>query len=207
MDRFVILRDMSRKFIAVIFLTVMACGPMTPNETRQRPKMQSAQLKTSARVPPTRSHTKPVGRKQKIVAAHNVVRAKHCAPPLVWSDKIAAVAQKWAAALRDDQCSFEHNPSGRYGENLAFFSPAETGTAEAVVRSWYKEVDQYDFRAPGFSASTGHFSQLVWVETTLLGCGVAMCRGGILWVCNYHTPGNVVGTFGTNVLPTTCSRK
>ena len=49
----------------------------------------------------------------------------------------------------------------------------------------------------GFTAATGHFTQVVWKSTTGLGCGFnAGCR---MYVCNYSPPGNFLGQFDANV--------
>jgi len=137
-----------------------------------------------------------------LVEAHNRVRAKHCAAPLTWSPKLAAVAQTWAAHLRDSGCTFGHS-GGNYGENLA------AGTSgmmdpEAVVTMWYDEVKGYSFKQPGFSMQTGHFTQVVWRSTTQVGCGKVECKGNDIWVCEYDPPGNWEGQYREQVLPAGC---
>ena len=72
---------------------------------------------------------------------------------------------------------------------------------------WYREVDQYDFKRPGFDGSTGHFTQLVWVGTTKVGCGRSQCKGNDIVVCNYDPPGNVMTAFEANVLPSSCKQR
>lgn len=134
--------------------------------------------------------------------AHNEYRKRHCAPPLEWSEELAKVAQKWANALRDQGCAFEHSRT-RYGENLA------AGTSGALdpgttTEMWYREVDIYDFKKPGFSMATGHFTQLVWAGTTSLGCGMSTCKGLDIIVCNYDPPGNVERGYQRNVKPAGC---
>ena len=37
-----------------------------------------------------------------------------------------------------------------------------------------------DFPQCGFSAQTGHFTQVVWAETTRLGCGVSRCGSTLM---------------------------
>lgn len=145
----------------------------------------------------------PAGAPAEILTAHNAYRARHCAPPLAWSDEVAGTARAWAERLARD-CSFQHS-GGKLGENLwagtaGAFSPA------SVVASWYDEVAKYDYGRPGFSMQTGHFTQVVWVATGRLGCGTAACKGTQIWVCNYAPAGNVEGQYGRNVLPTTCTR-
>jgi hypothetical protein len=69
---------------------------------------------------------------------------------------------------------------------------------------WYRELDKYDFERARFDMATGHFTQVVWKASRALGCGRATCKGLDLWVCQYDPPGNVMGAFGANVLPTSC---
>jgi hypothetical protein len=146
--------------------------------------------------------------KTQIVNRHNVHRAKHCAPAVVWDDEVAASAQAWA-----DQCTFSHDDParGELGENLAAGTTL-TESPERPVDSWYSEVKAYDFAAPGFSLNTGHFTQLVWKATTKIGCAVKTCPassifpdGGegdaLLYVCRYAPIGNLAGEFEANVTP------
>jgi hypothetical protein len=142
------------------------------------------------------------GDAQAIVDAHNRLRARHCAAPLTWSPRLAQVAQRWANTLRDKGCAFGHS-GGTFGENLAAGS---TGTldAEAVVQMWYDEVAKYRFPNGGFSAETGHFTQVVWRGTSRIGCGRSQCKGLDIWVCEYDPAGNWEGKYRENVLPRGC---
>jgi len=185
-----------------ILVTLFGCGPNARgHEVVSEPDYTLANKRQPTGLA---EGGEPTGRMNGIVAAHNRVRQRHCAPGLTWSDTAAKVAQKWATTLQNNGCAFEHSQTRNYGENLAFFSPASTGTVESALGGWYGEVNQYDFGAPGFAAATGHFTQVVWVASKFIGCGVAECGGGILWVCNYGPAGNVLGQFENNVKPTTC---
>jgi uncharacterized protein YkwD len=137
------------------------------------------------------------------VDAHNRVRAKHCAPPLEWSPKLAQVAQQWANTLRDKGCVFGHSGNATYGENLA---AATTGSldAAAIVKMWYDEIADYKFPDGGFSMKTGHFTQVVWRGTSRIGCGRSLCKTMEIWVCEYERPGNWEGQYRANVLPLGC---
>ncbi len=139
---------------------------------------------------------------QRFVDAHNTVRDKHCAPPLTWSPKLAAVAQKWADTLRDKGCAFGHS-GGPYGENLAAGTEGVLDP-EATVKMWYGEIAKYHFPDGGFSMETGHFTQVVWRGTTQVGCGHASCKGNDIWVCNYDPAGNWDGQYPENVRPASC---
>jgi uncharacterized protein YkwD len=138
-----------------------------------------------------------------IVAAHNRVRARHCAPPLQWSAKVAASAQAWANSIRDRGCALGHSGNGKYGENLAAGTSGMLD-ANAVVGMWYDEVKKFNFRSGGFSMKTGHFTQAVWQGTRQVGCGKSQCNGLDVWICQYDPPGNVEGQYRQNVLPLGC---
>lgn len=137
---------------------------------------------------------------QAILQAHNRQRAQHCARPLAWSADLAATAQTWADALRDNGCAFEHSQTA-YGENLAAGTQLSAANAVAL---WTSESSKYSFQRPGFSMATGHFTQVIWVGTRSVGCGSSECQGMRLWVCHYDPPGNVLSLFPDNVLPPTC---
>jgi hypothetical protein len=135
------------------------------------------------------------------LSLHNNFRALHHAPPLVWDARLASGAGAWAR-----NCLFQHSsPNGAYGENLY----ASTNVPNPVVDSvnqWYNEISSYDFGAGGFAEATGHFTQVIWLKTTHLGCGVATnCTSidgySVLVVCRYTPAGNVIGDFQANVLP------
>jgi len=137
-----------------------------------------------------------------VVDAHNRVRAKHCAPPLQWSAKVAASAQRWANNIRDRGCALGHS-GGQYGENLAAGTSGMLDAA-AVVGMWYDELKHFNFRSGGFSMKTGHFTQVVWRGTTAVGCGRSQCNGLDVWICQYDPPGNVEGQYRQNVSPLGC---
>ncbi len=175
--------------------------PWTGAEPAPAPPPTALNAAASPSQPPA-SAPAPASEAQRFVAAHNAARAKHCARPLTWSPKLAAVAQQWANTLREQGCKFGHS-GGTYGENLA---AGTTGamSPEAVVAMWYDEVKGYSFQQPGFSMQTGHFTQVVWRGTTQVGCGLTQCKGNDIWVCEYDPPGNWEGQYREQVLPIGC---
>ena len=169
------------------------------------PGARAAPDPIAAEDPPARakapSHRR-AGDADAVVDAHTQVRARHCAPPVAWSAKLAAVAQRWADHLRDGGCLFEHSRTD-YGENLAAGTDGALD-ADGVVGMWYGEISKYDFRRGGFSMETGHFTQVVWRATTKIGCGTSQCNGMTIWVCNYDPAGNVEGEYRDNVEAAGC---
>lgn len=75
----------------------------------------------------------------------------------------------------------------------------ELGTS--MVDMWYNEVKDYKY-GDGFSMKTGHFTQVVWVGSRRIGCGIGVDSRGtkFLGVCRYSPPGNYQGQFAQNVL-------
>ncbi|MCU0677534.1 MAG: CAP family protein [Myxococcota bacterium] len=182
-------------FVALVSLVALACASTASSEppaSSSSTPPPSAGAESNAPTPPPRP----------ILAAHNRLRAMHCAPPMRWSERIASSAQAWADELAQRGCGLEHS-SGSYGENLAAGYAGHLD-AEGVAQMWYREVADFDFTNGGFSMETGHFTQLVWVGSTELGCGQATCNGLDVWVCQYGPPGNYEGQYRQNVLPTTC---
>jgi len=143
------------------------------------------------------------GFQAEILARHNAARAEYGnAPALSWDSTIAAFAQN-----RANTCVMVHDAQG-YGENLAMGAgdgwDDESKTASKTVAMWVEEVSMYSFSNGGFSKDTGHFTQVVWKDTTKIGCAYKDCNNpsgvvGRMVVCNYDPPGNYAGEFQKNV--------
>jgi pathogenesis-related protein 1 len=127
------------------------------------------------------------------LAAHNAARAKVGAPKLVWSDRLAAIAQEWADHLASVG-GFEHRPKSKYGENL-FEMRGGKSTAAEVVEKWMSEAANFDYKSNRCrkGAMCGHYTQVVWRNTKEVGCAVAGKGTREVWVCDYDPPGNYVG--------------
>jgi hypothetical protein len=133
---------------------------------------------------------------QEWLNAHNKYRCLHGVSPLQWSNTIAANAGAWAA-----KCLWQHSSNP---ENMA----AGFGTISDMVEMWYGEEKNYNYSKPGFSMTTGHFTQVVWKTAKQVGCGycpncvvntsIGSCNG--IFVCQYDS-GNMIGQFTKNVPP------
>lgn len=134
-----------------------------------------------------------------LLSLHNWVRSDVGIGPLAWSKNLAGYAQSWADHLASTSCKLEHRPiSGKwkqeYGENLFIGTLGYYGVADAV-RAWEKEKSLYH-GAPLTSSNwypSGHYTQLVWKNTSHIGCAKAECGSNVIVVCNYDPPGNVLG--------------
>ena len=129
-----------------------------------------------------------------LLAAHNAYRTSLGLPPLRWSDALAASAQNWAEHLAETG-QLEHSGSG---QNLAM-AAAGTKSLTQLVDLWGSEqanfTDGYfpDISTTGNWMDAGHYSQIVWKDTTEVGCGFAENDGNDVLVCDYDPPGNVMG--------------
>nr|CAD7568113.1 unnamed protein product [Timema californicum] len=123
-----------------------------------------------------------------------------------WDDELAGIAQRWV-----DQCQIDHDSCRRcerfnVGQNICMsgstihhrFDPS------SQVRAFYDEVKYFNrtdvncFNIPEPNSEVvGHYTQVVWADTTLVGCGLIYYPDGV-WniyymACNYGPAGNIIG--------------
>ena len=127
------------------------------------------------------------------VAAHNAVREPLGLSPLSWDSTATASSLGWAETLAAD-CSFAHESQQVYGENLwwSTFTP----TPKEVVDAWASEVAYYDYASNTCQDGQmcGHYTQIVWADTTTVGCAMSRCADeSVIWACRYSPPGNWIG--------------
>ena len=125
---------------------------------------------------------------------HNYYRDQVGVAPLEWSDDLADYAQEWANKLSKN-CDMYHS-TGPYGENIFWTSGKASETA--VVDNWADEKRYFNHRTPVYRARNGnrygHYTQIIWSETTHVGGAYQKCRhGGEIWVCSYNPHGNIIG--------------
>jgi uncharacterized protein YkwD len=140
-----------------------------------------------------------------ILAVHNRERAAVGVPSLVWNDTLAAGAKAWAENLAATG-KFEHSTCcgafRDYGESIAGFDPSQGVSAPGNgLMLMVAEKNNYhggpippDTPASG-PQSIGHYTQMVWRNTTSVGCGIgsgSKLPYSIL-VCRYYPPGNIFG--------------
>ncbi len=126
-------------------------------------------------------------------------------PSLTWSSTIGSTAQTYA-----NQCHYAHSGNPSYGENIYAAAPGDstsTALSDATI-DWVGEEPYYNYSANTCTpvapyTSCGHYTQIVWRNTTQVGCGAAYCTSNSpfgssfpTWtfvVCNYSPPGNFSG--------------
>ena len=152
-----------------------------------------------------------------VVGLVNEHRCLHGAPPATWDAPMLADAQAWADTMLRTGV-FAHSGT-LLGESLAMLVRGQesafdaTASANASVDLWYAEVASYDFATAGpiagrTFADIGHFTQLVWVQSTRFAIAVASgsapdsagsTRAYV--VGRFAPPGNYLDQMAQNVLP------
>ncbi|XP_078669100.1 uncharacterized protein LOC144910208 isoform X2 [Branchiostoma floridae x Branchiostoma belcheri] len=168
---------------------------------------------------------------EECMTSHNAIRVLHDAAPLQWDEKCAEEARRYAEKLKNRfvRSGFRVHPlkhatraertwavDGQavvHGENLYWtFNSVPGCTGETrysnAVKSWYEEVEIYiQARRRGRPVTRsgieqyGHFTQIVWKDTTAFGCGRSGDEPNNILCCYYEIRGNKFSTpqFDQNV--------
>ncbi|KAG8172119.1 hypothetical protein JTE90_014266, partial [Oedothorax gibbosus] len=120
----------------------------------------------------------------------------------VWDDKVAAKAQEWANKCQFEDDTKEDRDTGRgyTGENIAYRSNQNKSYDwDEVVLDFYSEVSDFDPETIdkfSYEENTGHFTQIIWANTTKIGCGYVRFLDGTnyyhLYGCEYLPGGNII---------------
>lgn len=180
-------------------------------EDSSTPKEESSPTTTPFDVPKSDSYP------DKCLWHHNMHRKNHTCEALVWSDELAATAQKIA-----DSCIYAHvtdMDGGGYGQNIAagvkpddigkvisdLFYNAEVGLFEAEFGKSNPDMSNFH--------GWGHVTQMLWKNTTEVGCATSTKCSSLantgsdvapyFTVCNYKCPGNYADQYAENVLRST----
>ncbi|VDI14643.1 peptidase inhibitor 16 [Mytilus galloprovincialis] len=118
---------------------------------------------------------------------------------LDWSPILEEEASRWA-----ENCHFQIQRIGN-GENLAMHTADKQleDLLEEGFNMWSSGKDEYKY-GDKLSSKTGHYTQLIWADTSKVGCSMKRCpvlfmKNGVTvkdaWflVCFYNPPGNVFG--------------
>ncbi|XP_072233669.1 GLIPR1-like protein 1 [Leuresthes tenuis] len=148
------------------------------------------------------------------VREHNRARSSVNPPAsdmlyMTWDEALAITARAWAR-----RCIFDHNiylkdvrrvhPTySSVGENIWTGYPPSSFDTSNAIQSWVDEKQAYNYEGNRCRNVCGHYTQVVWASSYKVGCAVVLCpkgvthfdaREGAIFVCNYATAGNMIGT-------------
>jgi len=154
---------------------------------------------------------------QDLVRGHNAIRARVGLQGLTEDAQLRESSEAAVHAIATSHgCEIYHTSSSSrlntphfyyVGENL-YKVEGMKPTGGGIVDAWYAELQDYRYGEVGQSCTkaclgrtnppcqTGHFTQMMWQETTSIGCGVAACESQedvYITVCQYGPGGNLVG--------------
>lgn len=138
--------------------------------------------------------------------ATNNFRTIHHSPPLKWSDKLAARAQKLAYQMALNG-SIQAPGIDQLGENRAKLSAVNYDcemAGEEAARIWYSQGSRYSYSDPRMNSDTDSFTQMIWKSTRDVGMGCAQRKGSvtneIYVVALYYPSGNSEASLRENVV-------
>ncbi len=133
---------------------------------------------------------------QELLTAHHNYRSEVGISPLQWSATLAQSAQGWANHLASiHQLVHSH---GGPGENL-WMGTAGAYSSTQMVSSWGNEKAHFipgnfpNVSRTGNWRDVGHYTQMVWRNTTEVGCALANDGQNDYLVCHYKQAGNIIG--------------
>ena len=132
---------------------------------------------------------------QQALLQHNYFRGFHCTGAMTLNLTLNAIVQNYSQYLAANNL-FNHSGTAGLGENLWAISSSivitfvngkeyktyvkkimNTYTSDYLLgstptTSWYNEISMYNYNSPGYSSTTGHFTQVIWKDSVQLGIGI-----------------------------------
>jgi len=133
-----------------------------------------------------------------ILSAHNALRQEIQLSNLAWSANLAADAQAWANHLAEtDKGDHDVSIRGREGENL-WWGTTGAYSYTQMVEFWGNEKNGFLYGTfpnckKSRSSVVGHYTQIIWKNTTSVGCALATNGKTDFLVCRYAPAGNIIG--------------
>lgn len=188
----------SAAFVAMLLAVMMLVNANAAGQKRRTPKRakivkETQQLRPAMQKRDCSIATEMTPEEQAaILADHNQARKALNLPALKWDCGLASFAQSWANGGK-----FRHRDDPSIGENL-FVSNNAAEPIASVVPDWLDEKPNYVVKTGECVTDTvcTHYSQIMWRETTLIGCGInrhLTDKWLVFVVCNYSPAGNSGG--------------
>jgi len=127
-----------------------------------------------------------------IYSKHNIVRGNLDISGLLISDELVKIANE--EVLKLCQSPYNYKVREDYGVNI--YRGVQFPTADDVMNLWLRE--QRHYKGNEINEQTifdcGHYTQIIWRQTTVIGCAMSQTKGGMyIIVCLYSPKGNIIG--------------
>ena len=134
---------------------------------------------------------------QDCLDGHNIFRTRLGLNSFTWSNNLASRSQQWANHMAANNVFMHGNQDG-VGENIAYrTTDIYDGPKSMIVDQWGGEQRFYirncvfpDCSNSGNWDDVSHYTQMIWRDTTQVGCAVAIGFGNAYLCCQYLKPGN-----------------
>lgn len=138
-----------------------------------------------------------VAERSELLDVHNRLRPDFLR--LQWDVALEDGAARWAAQLATSgQLANDDMLRGAQGENL-YMAPSGRYTFGDIGRIWASERSAFrpgifpDVSGSGSAAQVAHYTQMIWPDTTYVGCAVQRTPRADFFVCRYSPVGNIYG--------------
>lgn len=163
-----------------------------------QPRQQQHQPQALHTAQPSSTHQLP--KQKEFMAIHNRYRAMCNVAPLEWDQNLANSAKQWAQHLADTNAgrNIYHSHKPGVGENI-FWGYCSSGPIHTLVdaaNGWASEkklVKGRIFSMADANAGAGHYTQMVWRNTTKVGAAIVTSGGNVYIVAHYSPQGNYLG--------------
>ncbi|KAG0654519.1 hypothetical protein C6P45_003356 [Maudiozyma exigua] len=138
-----------------------------------------------------------------MLSAVNGKRSLHeTTRPVKWSDTLASAAV--TKLTNDFTCKGGISLSNDAYGYTYYFGTEGVG---AAVESWYNGESSYNYDNPEINTANRDFIQLVWAQSTEIGCASRLCGTSTAYLCQYYQPGVYRDILSWNVFPPIDSSK
>ncbi|XP_076819778.1 uncharacterized protein LOC143465408 [Clavelina lepadiformis] len=181
------------------------CGGIPPPKPTFKPIAPTFPSTTTFRPPLRRcdrGRTVGVSVRDQCLNTHNYYRCLHGLQPLRYDFILESSAQAYANKLATFQSSGPSrlgiDRARDVGENIAE-KASNIFTVNDAVTGWYATGLGFDYHSGSLSKETGTFTQVIWKETSSVGCALRRLGSETFVVAHYRRAGNEELTFFSNI--------
>ena len=137
--------------------------------------------------------------KKNMLKLHNDLREKHSSLELKENEELNDIATEYAESLVDKK----ENILKKYKNEIVGINIiiSESKKPEDIFKKILNEENNYNYNENKFSKNNGHFTQIIWKNTTDIGFGFWEDKEKEKYysVILYYPAGNILGEFKQNV--------